>query len=187
MTSKAVNDVIIVITGPSGSGKTTLEKNLLACFPFLFFKLTQFTTRLPRSKESQGDPYIFVSSETFDNLENNLVGVVKSGAVFKNKYGTLLDFRPNKFSTIILSEEGLDDLKAKVKNKQIVTIGLDINYDDLSSEVIASRSDRGPEQHQREKCVIKKCDKVFMNQSGKFTSALDIYEYLLKEELILEN
>ena len=184
MASKTVNDVILVITGPSGSGKTTLEKNLLACFPFLFYKLSQFTTREPRINEKQGDPYIFVTDKTFESIEDKLIGVVNSGTVFKKKYGSLPDFKSNKISTIILSEEGLIDLKTKVTDKTIVTIGLSIDIEDLPEEVILTRKDR-IESFESEKKVLSLCDYVFSNRFGAYTKAMDVVDLLKEKGLII--
>jgi guanylate kinase len=57
---------IIVITAPSGAGKTTITKYLMERFPQLSFSISA-TTRAPRTNETNGKDYYFISSSEFEN------------------------------------------------------------------------------------------------------------------------
>ena len=75
-----------MISAPSGAGKTTLVARLLRSLPGLRFSVSH-TTRRPRSGESEGREYFFVSRRSFD-------GMVKRGEfvewaeVHGQRYGT---------------------------------------------------------------------------------------------------
>ena len=56
---------IIVITAPSGAGKTSITKHLLKTFPQLAFSISA-ATRSPRSYETNGVDYYFMSPEEFE-------------------------------------------------------------------------------------------------------------------------
>jgi guanylate kinase len=59
-----VTEEIYVVSAPSGAGKSTLLKRLLRAVPGLRFSIS-LTTRAPRSGESHGREYFFVSPEEF--------------------------------------------------------------------------------------------------------------------------
>ncbi len=58
---------LIVVTGPSGVGKGTLLKLLFERHPDLYFSIS-VTTRAPRSGETDGKEYYFVSRERFEAM-----------------------------------------------------------------------------------------------------------------------
>jgi GTPase SAR1 family protein len=175
-------ETILAIVGVSGSGKSTLERNLIQDYPDRFYKLQQFTTRAMRPGERQGDPYVFIQRETFRQLAHQLIGVlgVRPDSLFKDQYGTLPDFVPGKIATIILAEEALDDLKAKNARYgyKILTIGLDVDYDELSQEDREARVGRDPEFIQRERQVLLKADMVWRNGNGKYLNPKEVVEYI---------
>jgi guanylate kinase len=55
---------IILVTAPSGSGKTSIVKYLMKKFPQLEFSVSA-TTRHPRSSETEGIDYYFISEKDF--------------------------------------------------------------------------------------------------------------------------
>ncbi len=55
---------LIIITAPSGAGKTSVTKYLLDKIPQLAFSVSA-TTRKPRSNETDGVDYYFISEEAF--------------------------------------------------------------------------------------------------------------------------
>lgn len=79
---------IIIITAPSGAGKTSITRYLLAKFPQLSFSISA-ATRQPRSNETDGKDYYFISLQEFrDKIKNN--DFVEWEMVYEGKYyGTL--------------------------------------------------------------------------------------------------
>jgi guanylate kinase len=57
---------LIIITAPSGAGKTSVTKYLLDKIPQLAFSVSA-TTRKPRSTETNGVDYYFITEENFHN------------------------------------------------------------------------------------------------------------------------
>jgi guanylate kinase len=59
--------LLFVLSAPSGTGKDTVI-NTLKQQGMDFYVVPSVTTRAPRSDESEGNPYHFVSQETFERL-----------------------------------------------------------------------------------------------------------------------
>jgi guanylate kinase len=77
---------VFIISAPSGSGKSTLVHRLLNTVPNLHFSIS-YTTRPPRSSETPGIDYIFVSRKDFeDRLARG--EFLEYAEVFGNYYGT---------------------------------------------------------------------------------------------------
>lgn len=55
---------LIILSAPSGAGKTTIMKHLLKAFPNLEFSVSA-TSRGPRTGESHGVDYYFMTSDEF--------------------------------------------------------------------------------------------------------------------------
>jgi len=62
--------LLFVLSAPSGTGKDTVI-NELRQQGMDFYVVSSVTTRAPRPGESEGDPYYFVSQETFDHMIAN--------------------------------------------------------------------------------------------------------------------
>lgn len=79
---------IIILTAPSGAGKTSITRYLLRTFRQLAFSVSA-ATRLPRSNETHGVDYYFISPEEFNlKIQNN--EFVEWEMVYEGKYyGTL--------------------------------------------------------------------------------------------------
>ena len=77
--------VIIILSSPSGAGKTTLVKKISELNNFIIS--ISHTTRKPRTNESQGKDYFFVSNEEFKNLIKNQE-FLEYAKVFNNFYGS---------------------------------------------------------------------------------------------------
>lgn len=59
--------LLFVLSAPSGTGKDTVI-NALKQQGMDFYVVPSVTTRAPRPGESEGNPYHFVSQETFNRL-----------------------------------------------------------------------------------------------------------------------
>ena len=76
---------LIVLSGPSGSGKSTLVERLLALPALRLKRSISATTRSPRSGETPGRDYFFVSKEEFERMRGDLL---ESAEVHGNDYVT---------------------------------------------------------------------------------------------------
>lgn len=79
---------VLIITAPSGAGKTSITRHLLRTFPDLAFSVSA-ATRQPRSYETQGVDYYFLTLEDFkQKIQHN--EFVEWEMVYEGKYyGTL--------------------------------------------------------------------------------------------------
>jgi guanylate kinase len=77
---------IFIISAPSGSGKSTLVSRLLRNVPGLMFSIS-YTTRPPRSSETDGQNYRFISRNTFEAMIAR-GEFLEWAEVFGNYYGT---------------------------------------------------------------------------------------------------
>jgi guanylate kinase len=96
----------VVITGPSGVGKGTLIRSLRTRMPALQLSVSA-TTRRPRTGETQGVDYHFMSPEQFE--EHVRAGdFVEHAAYAGERYGTLrseLDTRTASGAPVLLEIE----------------------------------------------------------------------------------
>ncbi len=78
--------ILFVLSSPSGAGKTTLSRRLLAEDPGFTLSISA-TTRPPRSAETEGVDYFFVSQQRFDAM---VLGreMLEHADVFGHSYGT---------------------------------------------------------------------------------------------------
>lgn len=139
---------VLIFAGISGGGKTYVTNLLADKFPEEFKSLKQVTTRPMREDESQGQPYIFIDKEEYDNISHKLVGKTE---IHGNYYGTLFECDEDKFNTIILNKKGLDDFKEEFPLGET-----DVDYIVvmIDSKKPIERKDRGPEYLANERWSI---------------------------------
>ena len=77
---------LFVISAPSGAGKTSLLKKLINRNNKLRYSIS-YTTRTPRKNETHGQDYFFVSTNVFNELEEN-GEFIEYANVFGNLYAT---------------------------------------------------------------------------------------------------
>ena len=77
--------IMVILSSPSGAGKTTLV-NLLSKKDNFEISISH-TTRQPRSNETSGKDYYFVSDQEFNRLIKN-DEFLEYAKVFNNYYGT---------------------------------------------------------------------------------------------------
>ena len=83
--SSAKDGTMIILSSPSGAGKTTLVKKISSIDNFVVS--ISHTTRTPRTNEINGEDYIFVTKEKFNQLIKN-EEFLEYAEVFKNFYGS---------------------------------------------------------------------------------------------------
>ena len=116
--------IIVILSSPSGAGKTTLVKEISKRNNFQIS--ISHTTRKPRSIETNGKDYYFVSGSEFKNLidEDKFLEYAK---VFKHYYGSSKDIvfkKLNKGENIIfdIDWQGTQQIRNQKLNYKIVTI-----------------------------------------------------------------
>ena len=81
---------LFIVTAPSGAGKTTLIKNIIEFAKTnneKVFMSVSHTTRTPRTNESDGADYFFISEEEFkSNIDEGVY--LEHALVHENLYGT---------------------------------------------------------------------------------------------------
>jgi hypothetical protein len=184
---------ILAIVGVSGSGKSILEKNLISDFGDVFYKLQQFTTRAMRPGERAGDPYIFIQRSTFGYIQDELIGVLgtRPNSLYKDLYGSLPDFVDNKIATIILAEESLEDLMWKVSRDNhivsgynVIVIGLDVAWEELSLEGRMTHIGRDDEFITRERQVLQHANMIWRDGNGKYANPREVVDYLVSTDVL---
>ena len=116
--------IIVILSSPSGAGKTTLVKEISRKNNFQIS--ISHTTRKPRSNETDGKDYFFVSEPEFKLLidDNKFLEHAK---VFKHFYGSSKDVvfkKLNNGENVIfdIDWQGTQQIKNQKLNYKIVTI-----------------------------------------------------------------
>ena len=116
--------IIVILSSPSGAGKTTLVKEISKKNNFQIS--ISHTTRKPRSNETDGKDYFFVSHTEFKNLidEDKFLEYAK---VFQNYYGSSKDIvfkKLNNAENVIfdIDWQGTQQIKKQKLNYKIITI-----------------------------------------------------------------
>lgn len=81
--------LLFIISAPSGAGKTSLCKKVVKFFPNLYHSVS-YTTRLPRPGEKDGEDYLFVSKDKFQEMIDDR-RFVEWAEIHGNRYGTTID------------------------------------------------------------------------------------------------
>jgi len=86
MTERAQQPLVFIVSGPSGSGKSTLVAKMLDV-PGTMFSIS-CTTRPPRTTESAGKWYDFISEAEFDRRVSQGEFLEHARVFGKHQYGT---------------------------------------------------------------------------------------------------
>ena len=141
---------VFIISAPSGSGKSTLVHRLLNTVPNLHFSIS-YTTRPPRSSETDGVDYIFISRKDFeDRLARG--EFLEYAEVFGNYYGTNRETfesaaRQGKDLVLDIDVQGARQLKVAIP--QAISIFVLPPSKDVLEQRLRSRSQDSEEVIQR--------------------------------------
>jgi guanylate kinase len=161
MTEQAQQPLVFIVSGPSGSGKSTLVEKMLAV-PGTMFSIS-CTTRPPRTTESPGKWYDFISEPEFDRMASQGEFLEHARVFGKHQYGTprrWLEEAQRKSLDLVLEidVQGAEQVKQKLPAAVAIFIlppareelerrlrarGLD------SEEAIKRRLDRARQEMQR--------------------------------------
>lgn len=112
--------MIIVLLGASGSGKSTIENELATHYGFK--KIVSHTTRLPREGEENGKDYWFTDNETFKEVLDRGLFAEYDEYSQNRLYGTLKSDYVDGDKVVVLTPNGLRQLKKNCPNEDIVTV-----------------------------------------------------------------
>ena len=132
--------IMVILSSPSGAGKTTLV-NLLSKENNFEISISH-TTRQPRSNETSGKDYFFVSDQEFKRLIKN-EEFLEYAKVFNNYYGTtrtpVID-KLNRGKNVLfdIDWQGADQIKNKNLDFKLITFFIlppskEILYERLSN------------------------------------------------------
>ena len=117
--------MIIVLLGASSSGKSTIEHELATHHGFE--KIISYTTRKPRENEENGKDYWFVDNNTFKEVINRGLFAEYDEYSQNRLYGTLKSDYIDGNKVVVLTPNGLRQLKKSCKNENIFTVLVEAN------------------------------------------------------------
>ena len=117
--------MIIVLLGASGSGKSTLENEISKRFHFK--KIVSYTTRRPRVGEILDKDYHFVTNEKFEKMIQQDLFAEYDEYSQKRIYGTLKTDYQNGNKIVVLTPNGLRQLKKNCPNEKIFSVLVEAN------------------------------------------------------------
>ena len=112
--------MIIVLLGASGSGKSTIENELAKHHGFE--KIISYTTRQPRDGEINGKDYYFTDQNSFAAMLNTGVLAEHDEYSQGRLYGTLKSDYVDGNKVVVLTPNGLRQLKQSCPNDNIFTV-----------------------------------------------------------------
>lgn len=112
--------MIIVLLGASGSGKSTIENELATHHGF--DKIISYTTRQPRNEEVNGKDYYFTENNIFATMIKTDVLAEYDEYSQGRLYGTLKSDYVNGNKVVVLTPNGLRQLKQNCPNENIFTV-----------------------------------------------------------------
>lgn len=117
--------MIIVLLGASGSGKSTIENELATHHGFE--KIISYTTRQPRNGEENGKDYYFTENNTFVDMINTGIFAEYDEYSQGRLYGTLKSDYVDGNKVVVLTPNGLRQLKQNCPNDKIFTVLVNAN------------------------------------------------------------
>ena len=112
--------MIIVLLGASSSGKSTIEHELATNHAFT--KIISCTTRKPRENEENGKDYYFIDNNTFNEFLNRDLLAEHDEYSQNRLYGTFKRDYEGGDKVVVLTPNGLRQLKKNCPNENIFTI-----------------------------------------------------------------
>lgn len=112
--------MIICLLGASGSGKSTLEEELSKKFGYK--KIVSHTTRKPRIGEINGVDYHFIDNARFEDMIRQGLFAEYDEYSKKRVYGTLKSDYQEGNKVVVLTPNGLRQLKKNCQNEDIFTV-----------------------------------------------------------------
>lgn len=112
--------MIIVLLGASSSGKSTLE--LILHENYGYKKIISYTTRQPRANEKNGKDYHFVTKDVFEETIDRGLFAEWEEQTQERFYGTLKKDYQKGDKVVVLTPNGLRQLKKSCPNEDIFSV-----------------------------------------------------------------
>lgn len=112
--------MIIVLLGASGSGKSTIENELSTHHGYK--KIISYTTRNPRDGEENGKDYYFIDNDTFEEVLSRDLFAEHDEYSQNRLYGTLKSDYVDGDKVVVLTPNGLRQLKRSCPSENILTV-----------------------------------------------------------------
>lgn len=117
--------MIIVLLGASSSGKSTIESELSTHHGFS--KIVSYTTRQPRNNEKNGKDYFFIDNKMFEEFLSRGLFAEFDEYSQNRLYGTLKSDYVDGDKVVVLTPNGLRQLKKNCPNEKIFTVLVEAN------------------------------------------------------------
>lgn len=152
MSSAAHSPQVTVLAGPTSVGKSTLSRYIRATFPQVHFSVSA-TTRSARPGEVDGEDYLFLDEQKFDQLLEE--GAFLEWAVVhgRHRYGTLRSTVENaqadgKNVLLEIDLQGARQVRQRLPGAHFVFLAPP-SFDDLVSRLTGRGTESAQEQQRR--------------------------------------
>ncbi len=182
--------LLFVLSAPSGTGKDTVI-NMLKQQGMDFFVVPSVTTRAPRSGESEGNPYHFISLETFERLvsQNELLEYAN---VHGNWYGQPRKLIRDTLSTgrdvlLKIDVKGAATIRSKVSDAIFIFL-IPGSLEELTQRLAGRQTETEEELHRRLADARKELaeqhwyDYLITNRDGHLQEAVDCLRAIMLAE-----
>ena len=117
--------MIIVLLGASGSGKSTIENILSESFGYE--KIVSYTTRNQRLGETNGKDYFFINKDAFEDALRKGLFAEHDEYSQERFYGTLKSDYQKGNKVVVLTPNGLRQIKKNCHHEDIYSVYVDAN------------------------------------------------------------
>lgn len=143
---------VTVLAGPTSVGKSTLSRYIRTTYPQVHFSVSA-TTRAARPGEVNGEDYLFISDQRFDELLAEDAFLEWAVVHQKHRYGTLMAtvqdaLAQGKNVLLEIDLQGARQVRAKLPQAQFVFLAPP-SFDDLVSRLIGRGTESEEEQQRR--------------------------------------
>ncbi|UCH90936.1 MAG: guanylate kinase [Nitrospirota bacterium] len=166
--------ILFVVSGPSGVGKSTLCRNILQCVPEIRLSVS-YTTRSPRSGETDGKEYRFIPESEFRaKIEEH--AFAEWAEVYGQLYGTPwkeLEQEPGSHIDILLDIDVQGARNVMNTLQKAVTIFILPPSLEILRRRLANRGTDSPEEQNRR-----------FEQSQEEMKSYSEYQYTIRNETL---